>query len=273
MKHLLATFALALLAIVSSGVVYADVVDVSGKVVIQKSGLVFNRQTNTYDTTLAIRNISADEVLLAPMQLVVSGLPAGVALQNASGSTTGALPYTNVVMPGGSLVPGAQVTGVVLKFRNTGRVQFAPLIQAFSSIADGKFFSNSGGGYSLLIPPELMSKYDDKYGTLLLHRPQPRLESPTITVSVYENPQHLALAEYFNGVHAPNILAQSGNMYSMRLVAGYTSYEFVPFVTESGTVIVVVSASDRFIVVQDNGAAFQANGLFQRVLASLSVGG
>lgn len=109
-------------------------VDVSGKVTIQKSGLVLNRATNTFDTTLTIRNVSAGDVLAAPFYLIVSGLPSGVTLQNAAGVTGTGLRYVTVVLPSTGLIPGAQVNNVLLKFTNPSRVALTPTLSTVAEV-------------------------------------------------------------------------------------------------------------------------------------------
>lgn len=125
----------ALLAVgLHANIAFATPIDVSAKVTIQKSGFVLNRATNTFDTTLIIRNITIGDVLAVPFQVVVSGLPIGVTLQNATGTTATGLRYLNVSLPGNALIPGTQVTNVVLKFTNPNRVALAPTISAFSEV-------------------------------------------------------------------------------------------------------------------------------------------
>ena len=98
----------------------AVVSDATNLFVITKTGFVLNRTTNTYDTTVTLKNISPLAVN-APVQLVVSGLPSGVTLANAAGTNQGK-PYVNVTVPGNSIIAGQIVTPIVLKFSNPSRV-------------------------------------------------------------------------------------------------------------------------------------------------------
>lgn len=102
----------------------AVVGDATGLFTITKTGFVLNRATNTFDTTVTIKNTSPFTVA-APIQLAVSGLPNGVTLKNAAGTTQGK-PYVTVNAPGNSIIPNALVTSILLKFTNPARVTLTP---------------------------------------------------------------------------------------------------------------------------------------------------
>ena len=72
--------------------------DITGQFAITRSGLVLNRTTNTFDSTVTLKNTSSAPVP-APIILVVSALPANVALANKAGQTPDGKPY---VEPGGT---------------------------------------------------------------------------------------------------------------------------------------------------------------------------
>ena len=98
--------------------------NVDNLVEVSFSGLVLNRATNTFDTQLTIANTSG-ETLLAPMRLLVTGIdPEGVTLANQSGQTEAGVPFVDVTLPQGELVPGGQIDNVFLKFANPERVRF-----------------------------------------------------------------------------------------------------------------------------------------------------
>ncbi|MEP7162825.1 MAG: hypothetical protein ABI747_03625 [Candidatus Moraniibacteriota bacterium] len=110
----------------------AVVGDATGLFTITKTGFVLNRATNTFDTTVSIKNVSPFTVS-APIQLTVSGLPSGVTLANAAGTTQGK-PYVNVTVPGNKIIPNAIVTSILLKFANPARIALAPALSVYGDI-------------------------------------------------------------------------------------------------------------------------------------------
>jgi hypothetical protein len=100
------------------------VTDVSSRVAVTRSGFTFNRATGTFFQTLTIRNTSSTAIT-GPISLVLEGLPAGVRLVNASGTTQNVgqpgSPYVDLLGPDGVLAPGATLT-VVLEFDNPRKV-------------------------------------------------------------------------------------------------------------------------------------------------------
>lgn len=113
----------------------AVVSDATNLFAITKTGFVLNRTTNTYDTTVTIKNTSPLTVN-TPVQLVVSGLPSGVTLANAAGKTTQGNAYVVVNAPGGSIIGNAIVTGTVLKFSNPNRVAIAVKLAVIGDIPE-----------------------------------------------------------------------------------------------------------------------------------------
>jgi hypothetical protein len=80
--------------------------DVTSSVSITSTGLSYSRSSKQYSGTFTITNTSS-AALTAPLQLVLSNLPAGDTLANATG-TGAAGPYITAVS-GGSLAAGASV--------------------------------------------------------------------------------------------------------------------------------------------------------------------
>ncbi len=105
----------------------SNVTDVSASIGVVSSGLVYNRVTQLYTGTVTLTNNSAS-TLNAPLQLKLVGLPAGVSLQNASGTNAGA-PY--ISLGGASLAPGASLS-VPLSISNPAKVSVAYTVQLFS---------------------------------------------------------------------------------------------------------------------------------------------
>ena len=90
--------------------------DITSQFAITRSGLVLNRTTNTFDSTVTLKNTSGAPVL-APIAVVVSGLPSGVTLANKTGQTADGKPYVSP-MPAGSLLQSGGTLSFVLKFAN-----------------------------------------------------------------------------------------------------------------------------------------------------------
>ena len=89
---------------------------------IERSGFFYNRQTDTFDTTVTIRNTSSVP-LAAPLQLVLeSVLPKSLSLYNLYGKTGEGKPYVTVPLsaPDFSLPPG-KTASVPVRFVNLGQ--------------------------------------------------------------------------------------------------------------------------------------------------------
>jgi hypothetical protein len=96
--------------------------DATRLITIQKSELIFNETTNTFDTTITLSN-QRSAPLLGPFKLVVSVDSPQVSLMNASGIEGNGLPYIQIPLPEGGLDQGQNVS-TLLKFRNPKQVKF-----------------------------------------------------------------------------------------------------------------------------------------------------
>jgi len=75
--------------VVSSG---PAVTDVTSLVTVARSGLVYNRTTNTFDSLLTITN-SSTSILTGPLILVITQItPSSVTLSNSTGLTSSGTP-------------------------------------------------------------------------------------------------------------------------------------------------------------------------------------
>ena len=103
--------------------------DVTAGVSVVSSGLAYNRTTQQYAGTLSVTN-SGSSAIKGPFQVLFEGLPAGVAVANASGSHAGAA-YVSV--DAATLAPGAMLT-LAVKFNNPSKVtiHYTPRIIAGS---------------------------------------------------------------------------------------------------------------------------------------------
>jgi hypothetical protein len=92
-------------------------IDVTASIKTANSGLLFNRSTSRFTGTLSITN-TGSTALTGPLQVELDGLPAGVTLDNASGSHANA-PFISASVS--SLAPGATLT-LPLTFNNPAKV-------------------------------------------------------------------------------------------------------------------------------------------------------
>ncbi len=106
--------------------------DITSQFAIARSGLVLNRSTNTFDSTITLRNTSGAPVL-APISAVVSGLSNSVTLANKTGQTADGKPYVSP-MPAGTLLQSGATLSFVLKFANPQRVGFTSILQILYSV-------------------------------------------------------------------------------------------------------------------------------------------
>ncbi len=100
---------------------------VSSQVRVLSSGLLLNRATQTYNGTITVRN-GPNQTIAGPVQVLFSGLTAGVTLANATGSYSGT-PYLTVST--GALAPGQAVT-VAVRFSNPSNARIGYTAKTYS---------------------------------------------------------------------------------------------------------------------------------------------
>jgi hypothetical protein len=106
----------------------SSAVDVSSQVKVVSSGLLYSAATKTYIATVTVTNTSA-QAIARPIELVFSGLTAGVTLVSPAG-TTGNGRY--LLLPGsGALAPGQSAT-VTASFQNPASARIAYRIVTYS---------------------------------------------------------------------------------------------------------------------------------------------
>jgi hypothetical protein len=112
----------------ASGSVTVSPRDVSSQVSVTGSGLVYNRSTQLFGGTMTLTN-NGTSALNFSFEVVLTNLPTGVALANATGYTADGNPYILVNLPGGGLAPGQSVNFTVL-FSNPNRklLQYGAMI-------------------------------------------------------------------------------------------------------------------------------------------------
>ena len=85
-----------------------------------RSGFLYNRQTDTFDTVVTIRNVGTVP-LAAPVRLILESVrPASVSLYNIYGKTALGKPYVEVPISGFVIEPGKSAT-VPVRFVNLGK--------------------------------------------------------------------------------------------------------------------------------------------------------
>jgi predicted extracellular nuclease len=102
-------------------------VDVSARVSVFSSGLVYNRVTRTFNGTIQITNSSA-QTIDGPIQVVLDQLTPGVTLANAAGTFQG-LPY--LTLGATTLAPGQSAT-VAVQFSNPGNARIGYVVRTFA---------------------------------------------------------------------------------------------------------------------------------------------
>jgi hypothetical protein len=98
-------------------------------------------------------------------------------------------------------------------------------------------------------------------------------EAPNVSLEVLENPGNLDIEDYFDGDPGFDLVNTSSGSYATITVDGLTAYKYAPWQSLAGEIIVVIPFGERFYVISDVGAAHQADGSFDFIIASLSIGG
>ena len=120
------------LVTVAASAAQAVTLDITSQFSITRSGFVFNRTTNTFDATVKLTNASGAPVL-APISVVVGGLPSGVTLANSAGTTADGRPYVSPMAAGSQLANGATLS-INLKFSNPARVTITYYLQVLYTV-------------------------------------------------------------------------------------------------------------------------------------------
>jgi hypothetical protein len=102
-----------------------NLVDITKEVSISQSGLVFNRNANTFNSVVTITNPVTGHILNSPLLLTVSNIsPASVTLANKLGNDPSGRPFISVPVPDDGLAPGKSISNVLLAFSNPDHVKF-----------------------------------------------------------------------------------------------------------------------------------------------------
>ena len=135
---LLAGVCVVFTAILGPPSLFAQEVNLDGRVWVQFGGVRYDRADQVFVTSGTLTNISSD-VLLEPLSLVLTSVSPGVTLANSSGQTVNGLPFVSAPLPDGFLGPGERVKELILKFKNP-------------SGTDIRFTTSVRGGLSIVEP-------------------------------------------------------------------------------------------------------------------------
>lgn len=97
-------------------------IDASSRVSVSKSGLTFNRVTQTFDTLMTVTNTSSS-TLTGPVVFVVVTQPSTVTVANPAGTLFDGRTYILVSLK--DLAPQTTVSNIVVKFKNPTRAAFS----------------------------------------------------------------------------------------------------------------------------------------------------
>lgn len=107
--------------------------NVSSQVQVERSGLGYNRFTDISSGTITITN-TGSTALTGELEVVITGLPSGVTLENASGYDANGDPYLLVNI--GTLAPGQSVT-IAVQFYNPKKLLFNYDVSVFDYPSGG----------------------------------------------------------------------------------------------------------------------------------------
>jgi len=96
--------------------------DVTNQLQVSASGLVYNRGTQFFGGTITLTN-TGTTAIASTLEVVLTGLPSGVTLANASGTTADGNPYILVALPSDTLAPGQSINFTVM-FSNPKKMSF-----------------------------------------------------------------------------------------------------------------------------------------------------
>ena len=124
---------------------YAET-DVTDKVELVKSRMMFNRSTSQNYLDVSVKNISED-VLLTPIKVVIDSISGtDVTVANADGMTNDGKPYFEYTSTTGQLLAGEATDIKRISFNNPNRLRFAySLTVLMPSDADGDGYTVAEG--------------------------------------------------------------------------------------------------------------------------------
>lgn len=202
--------------------------DVTSFFSITKSGLLFNRTTSTYDTTVTLTNYTV--TIEGPLSLIITNLPAGVTLKNASGTTQDGKPFLLLPTAGEQINPGEKIPNISLKFRNPARLNFVPSLMVQ---ATWESVGSAQSGIALSYPDfgqELVGELykNSPRNSVLDVRTEPdELSSgqSQYTVQFINNPTHQTIEQWFiANIDSSGLLLSGGTFTRAVLANGVIAY-------------------------------------------------
>ena len=98
--------------------------DVTQSIQISKSGLIYNRNNKTFNTTLSIKNTSNTKINGPIIAAVIVSDPANISVNNATGTSSNGFPTININPPSGQLDSGSIINSIPLSFKNPSQKSF-----------------------------------------------------------------------------------------------------------------------------------------------------
>jgi hypothetical protein len=105
------------------------IANVTGSVSITATPFIYSRASKTFNTTYTVKNIGT-KTIAGPVSLVLSGLPAGVTVSNASGTYLGN-PF--LALGSGTLTAGASIT-VPVQISDPANASLQPTSSVYSGV-------------------------------------------------------------------------------------------------------------------------------------------
>ena len=109
MKAWISNISVSFFLLISVFSLHAHAIEKIATVDITRSGFLLNRATNTFDTSVTIKNIG-NYPLVAPLRIALETVePKSVSLYNIYGKTADGKPYVDVALPNFKLAPQESV--------------------------------------------------------------------------------------------------------------------------------------------------------------------
>ncbi|UVW28703.1 PEP-CTERM sorting domain-containing protein [Massilia sp. H6] len=109
----------------------AAINDVSAQATVQRSALVLNRATGTFDSVISVRN-NGSSAMSTPVFVEITGLPATVSVNNASNLSPAGKPMVRLPTAAATVNPGAATGNFVIRFHNPTQVKFTPTFRVLA---------------------------------------------------------------------------------------------------------------------------------------------
>jgi hypothetical protein len=120
--------------------------DVTAKVQLVNSRLMYDLSTSTSYINVSLKNGSPD-VVLSPVKVVIDSVtPADVTVVNADGVTENGKPYVEYTTPTGQFLAGETIAAKRISFKNPKRLRFTYTTKVFATIPEAAGVIGPEGG-------------------------------------------------------------------------------------------------------------------------------